>query len=78
MLLMQPSLSKFNKITPCSRATKLVNFQIISTLSNEFGFKGLIGFLHLKARLSPRQRQEAEEKELRANTASETPQGGET
>jgi hypothetical protein len=35
MLLMQPSLSKFIKITPCSRATKLVNFQIISTLSNE-------------------------------------------
>jgi hypothetical protein len=32
---MQPSLSKFIKITPCSRATKLVNFQIISTLSNE-------------------------------------------
>jgi hypothetical protein len=28
-------LSKFIKITPCSRATKLVNFQIISTLSNE-------------------------------------------
>jgi hypothetical protein len=35
MLLMQPTLSKFIKITPCSRATKLVNFQIISTLSNE-------------------------------------------
>jgi hypothetical protein len=35
MLLMQPSLSKFIKITPCSRATKLVNFQIISTLGNE-------------------------------------------
>jgi hypothetical protein len=35
MLLMQPSLSKFIKITPCSRASKLVNFQIISTLSNE-------------------------------------------
>jgi hypothetical protein len=35
MLLMQPSLSKFIKIAPCSRATKLVNFQIISTLSNE-------------------------------------------
>jgi hypothetical protein len=35
MLLMQPSLSKFFKITPCSRATRLVNFQIISTLSNE-------------------------------------------
>jgi hypothetical protein len=35
MLLMQPSLSKFITITPCSRATKLVNFQIISTLSNE-------------------------------------------
>jgi hypothetical protein len=35
MLLMQPSLSKFIKITPCSRATKLINFQIISTLSNE-------------------------------------------
>jgi hypothetical protein len=35
MLLMQPSLSKFIKITPWSRATKLVNFQIISTLSNE-------------------------------------------
>jgi hypothetical protein len=35
MLLMQPSLSKFIKITPCSRATKLVNFHIISTLSNE-------------------------------------------
>jgi hypothetical protein len=35
MLLMQPSLSKFIKITPCCRATKLVNFQIISTLSNE-------------------------------------------
>jgi hypothetical protein len=35
MLLMQPSLSKFIKITPCSRATKLVNFQITSTLSNE-------------------------------------------
>jgi hypothetical protein len=32
---MQPSLSKFIKITPCSRATKLVNFQIKSTLSNE-------------------------------------------
>jgi hypothetical protein len=32
---MQPSLSKFIKITPCSRDTKLVNFQIISTLSNE-------------------------------------------
>jgi hypothetical protein len=32
---MQPSLSKFIKITPCSRATKLINFQIISTLSNE-------------------------------------------
>jgi hypothetical protein len=32
---MQPSLSKFIKITPCFRATKLVNFQIISTLSNE-------------------------------------------
>jgi hypothetical protein len=32
---MQPSLSKFIKIAPCSRATKLVNFQIISTLSNE-------------------------------------------
>jgi hypothetical protein len=32
---MQPSLSKFIKITLCSRATKLVNFQIISTLSNE-------------------------------------------
>jgi hypothetical protein len=35
MLLMQPSLSKFIKITPCCRATKLVNFQIISTFSNE-------------------------------------------
>jgi hypothetical protein len=35
MLLIQPSLSKFIKITPCSRATKLVNFQIISTRSNE-------------------------------------------
>jgi hypothetical protein len=37
MLLMQPSLSKFIKITPCCRATKLlvVNFQTISTLSNE-------------------------------------------
>jgi hypothetical protein len=35
MLLMQPSLSKFIKITPCCRAAKLVNFQIISTLSNE-------------------------------------------
>jgi hypothetical protein len=35
MLLMQPSLSKLIKITPCSRATKLLNFQIISTLSNE-------------------------------------------
>jgi hypothetical protein len=35
MLLMQPSLSKFIKITPCCGATKLVNFQIISTLSNE-------------------------------------------
>jgi hypothetical protein len=35
MLLTQPSLSKFIKITPCSRTTKLVNFQIISTLSNE-------------------------------------------
>jgi hypothetical protein len=35
MLLMQPSLSKFIKITPCSGATKLINFQIISTLSNE-------------------------------------------
>jgi hypothetical protein len=35
MLLMQPSLSKFIKITPCCRATKLVNFQIISTLSND-------------------------------------------
>jgi hypothetical protein len=35
MLLMQPSLSKFIKISPCSRAAKLVNFQIISTLSNE-------------------------------------------
>jgi hypothetical protein len=34
-LLMQPSLSKFIKITPCARATKLVNFQIKSTLSNE-------------------------------------------
>jgi hypothetical protein len=34
MLLMQPSLSKFIKITPCCDATKLVNFQIISTLSN--------------------------------------------
>jgi hypothetical protein len=34
-LLMQPSLSKFIKITPCSKATKLVNFQIISTHSNE-------------------------------------------
>jgi hypothetical protein len=34
-LLMQPSLSKLIKITPCCRATKLVNFQIISTLSNE-------------------------------------------
>jgi hypothetical protein len=33
-LLMQPSLSKFIKITPYSRATKLVNFQIIWTLSN--------------------------------------------
>jgi hypothetical protein len=32
---MQLSLSKFIKITPCSRATELVNFQIISTLSNE-------------------------------------------
>jgi hypothetical protein len=32
---MQPSLSKFIKITPCCRTTKLVNFQIISTLSNE-------------------------------------------
>jgi hypothetical protein len=32
---MQPYLSKFIKITPCSRATKLVNFHIISTLSNE-------------------------------------------
>jgi hypothetical protein len=35
MLLMQPSLRKFIKITPWSKATKLVNFQIISTLSNE-------------------------------------------
>jgi hypothetical protein len=35
MLLMQPSLSKFIKIAPCCRATKLVNFQIISTFSNE-------------------------------------------
>jgi hypothetical protein len=35
MLFMQPSLSKFIKITHCYRATKLVNFQIISTLSNE-------------------------------------------
>jgi hypothetical protein len=35
MLLMQLSLSKFIKITPCCRATKLGNFQIISTLSNE-------------------------------------------
>jgi hypothetical protein len=35
MLLMQPSLSKIMKITPCCRATKLVNSQIISTLSNE-------------------------------------------
>jgi hypothetical protein len=35
MFLMQPSLSKFIKITPCCRATKLVNFQIISILSNE-------------------------------------------
>jgi hypothetical protein len=35
MLLMQPSLSKLIKITPCSMAKKLVNFQIISTLSNE-------------------------------------------
>jgi hypothetical protein len=35
MLLMQPSLSKFFKIPPCSRATKLVNFQFISTFSNE-------------------------------------------
>jgi hypothetical protein len=34
MLLMQPSLNKFIKITPCCRDTKLVNFQIISTLSN--------------------------------------------
>jgi hypothetical protein len=34
-LLMQPSLSKFIKITPCCRATKLVNFHIISTLNNE-------------------------------------------
>jgi hypothetical protein len=33
MLLMQPSLSKFIKITPCSRATKLVNFQIISVMN---------------------------------------------
>jgi hypothetical protein len=32
---MQPSLSKLIRITPCSRATKLVNFQIIPTLSNE-------------------------------------------
>jgi hypothetical protein len=36
---MQPYLSKFIKITPCSRATKLVNFQIISTLSNESWYK---------------------------------------
>jgi hypothetical protein len=35
MLLMEPSLRKFIKITPCSRAMKLVNFHIISTLSNE-------------------------------------------
>jgi hypothetical protein len=35
MLLMQPSLGKFIKIIPCCRATKLVNFKIISTLSNE-------------------------------------------
>jgi hypothetical protein len=41
MLLMQPSLSKFIKITPCSRATKLVNFQIIPTLSNELWNKPL-------------------------------------
>jgi hypothetical protein len=34
-LLMQPSLSKLIKITPCCRTTKLVNLQIISTLSNE-------------------------------------------
>jgi hypothetical protein len=34
-LLMQPSLSKFIKIIPCYMATKLVNFQIISTLSYE-------------------------------------------
>jgi hypothetical protein len=32
---MQPCVCKLIKITPCSRATKLVNFQIISTLSNE-------------------------------------------
>jgi hypothetical protein len=32
---MQPSLSKFIKITPCSTTTKLVNFQIISTRSDE-------------------------------------------
>jgi hypothetical protein len=35
MLLMQPSLSKLIKITPCCGATKIVTFQIISTLSNE-------------------------------------------
>jgi hypothetical protein len=35
MLLMQPALSKFIKITPCCRAIKLVNFQIMSTLSSE-------------------------------------------
>jgi hypothetical protein len=32
---MQPSLSKLIKITPCCRTTKLIYFQIISTLSNE-------------------------------------------
>jgi hypothetical protein len=42
MLLMQPSLIKLIKITPCSRATKLVNFQIISTLSNELWNKILL------------------------------------
>jgi hypothetical protein len=36
MLLMQPSLSKFIKITPCSRATNLVNF------SNYFNIQWLI------------------------------------
>jgi hypothetical protein len=50
MLLMQPSLSKVIKITPCCRATKLVNFQIISTLSNESWNKIL---LSLSLKLSP-------------------------